>query len=131
MGGDSELLLLPDEPFLLDGDDGKLFGVGGGLTVRFTSAPSSSRASEAPRLPRLLRLVLIYNTDLLIGALCEMEPLVMHCQVKAMGSTCQGRSQYKTSCHHKCDKGSIYLATGGHCKLIYSWYSVPDQPLMV
>ena len=59
MGGDSEPLLLPDELFLLDGDDGKLFAVGGGLSVLFTSVPSSSRASEAPRLPKLLRLVLI------------------------------------------------------------------------
>lgn len=59
LGGDSEPLLLPDEPFLLDGDDSKLFGVGGGLSVLFTSAASSSRASEVPRLPELLRLVLI------------------------------------------------------------------------
>lgn len=57
LGGDSALLLLlPEEPFLADGDDGKLFGAGGGLHVRFTSL-SSSRAAEAPRLPKLLRLI--------------------------------------------------------------------------
>lgn len=55
LGGDSEPLLLPDDPFLLDGDDGKLLGAGGGLAILFTSAASSSSASEAPR----LRLVLI------------------------------------------------------------------------
>lgn len=59
LGGDSESLLLPDEPFLLDGDDGKLFGVGGGLAALFTPEPSLSRASEAPRLPKLLRLVVV------------------------------------------------------------------------
>ena len=59
MGGDSEPLILPDEPFLVDGDNGKLFGVGGGLSVLLTSAPSSSRGSDAARLPKLLRLVLI------------------------------------------------------------------------
>lgn len=68
-----------------------------------------------------------------ITGLCEMESLVMHRQVKAMGPTYQGPEQYKTSCHHKCDKHSIYLATGGHCKLIYSWHIVPHshQPCMV
>lgn len=56
LGGDSTLLLLPEEPFFPDGEDGKLFGAAGGLHVRFTSL-SSSRATEAPRLPRLLRLL--------------------------------------------------------------------------
>ena len=57
MGGDSESLFLPNDPFLLDGGEGKLFGVDGGVAVLLTSEPSSSRASEAPRLPKLLRLV--------------------------------------------------------------------------
>lgn len=56
LGGDSVLPLLPEEPFLPDGEDGKLFGAGGGLDARFTSL-SSSRATEAPRLPKLLRLL--------------------------------------------------------------------------
>lgn len=57
LGGEPALLLLPEEPFLPDGGDCKLFGAGGELDVRFTSL-SSSRATEAPRLPKLLRLLI-------------------------------------------------------------------------
>lgn len=57
LGGDSALLPLPEEPFLPDGEDGKLFAAGGGPDVPLTSL-SSSRATEAPRLPKLLRLLI-------------------------------------------------------------------------
>lgn len=51
-------LLRPDELFFLDGEDGKLFGAGDGLTGTFASAPSSSKVREALLLPKLQRLVL-------------------------------------------------------------------------
>lgn len=47
--------------------------MGGGLSVLFTSEAPSSRASEALRLPKLLRLVLIYNTESLIRVHCDLE----------------------------------------------------------
>lgn len=36
LGGDAALLLLPEEPLLPVGDDGKLFRAGGGLAALFT-----------------------------------------------------------------------------------------------
>lgn len=56
LGGDSESLPLPDGPLLLDGDKAALLGGGGGLAALLLLLPSSSKAMEAARFPKELRL---------------------------------------------------------------------------
>lgn len=56
LGGDSESQPLPDEPVLLDGDKAALFAGGGGLAALLLPLPSSSKAMEAARFPKQLRL---------------------------------------------------------------------------